>query len=503
MALIRALFLLGWLGSACLASSSRNSSTFTGNSSVLASNECWEDHMREVGYPPNAQVCKMVTNNDTSVWNKSMASDFMWSYLNDHDERIDDWLQQMHKNATAESGKTPGDLDCSILHSENCQPPSDGDCENYNPAAFQVIQTEAVNLYSILQSMDIMGIKETLLNSLKIGELVRDFIPESDLAETKKKLSITAAVMWIVAGILAVAPVAAAVSGLAIGATAIVGSLTALEATSGFGAFAFNTFGAILAITSTSIMDASIDMGKMESELSSHLGDFFQSVSDDTAAITAKIFGGNPSHDVDLTDFVARIDPKYDSYRGSSDAVGLVSLLENGWFLEPAGTESVIQPMFEAGFTLMKAGLIGHLFNARKFYVMHFTDIDRASCMDNYDGASRFLDGEGCYILKIAGTCINHDDNAPGELRRAESKYDLISENMFRNVRDCNNNQAMDDKVYSMDTMGEMSQCFFPLNYLHNPTPHDIWNINQTIADALGLKYQHHQYDPTMCPHPY
>lgn len=37
----------------------------------------------------------------------------------------------------------------------------------------QIIQTEVVNLYSILQSMDIMSIKETLIDGLKIGELVR------------------------------------------------------------------------------------------------------------------------------------------------------------------------------------------------------------------------------------------------------------------------------------------------------------------------------------------
>lgn len=75
---------------------------------------------------------------------------------------------------------------------------------------------------------------------------------------------------------------------------------------------------------------------------------------------------------------------------------------------------------------------------------------------------------------------------------------------MFRNVRDCNNNGALMEKnVYSVDRLGELSQCFFPLNYLHNPTPRDIWNINQTIADQLGLGYQHYPYEETMCPLPY
>ncbi|KAI6092055.1 hypothetical protein F4821DRAFT_279480 [Hypoxylon rubiginosum] len=514
MALLRGLFITGWLGCACLAYPSGNSSVsvgnssdLTGNSFALTSNTCWDDHMRDVGYPPNPEVCKMITNNDTNTWNKSMASDFMWSYLNDNGGLIDDWVQQLHKNATAESGKTPGDLDCSVLYSENCQPPSDGDCENYNPAAFQIIQTEVVNLYSILQSMDIMSIKETLIDGLKIGELVRDFIPESDLAETKKEISIAAAVMWVVAGILSFAPgFAGAAGGLMEGSLAVLGTLNKLDVTSYFGAFAFNTFGAILAISSTSITDDAIDIGKMEDALSSHLGDFFQSISDKTVAITAKVFGGHPSQDIDLTDFVATIDSKYNTSRGSGDANAETddARFENGWFLEPAGTETLIQPLFEAGFELMRAGLIGYLFSARKFYVMHFTDIDEDSCLGDYEGAGRFMGDEGCYVLKIGGKCINHDDNAWGELRRIESKYNMISENMFRNVRDCNNNGALMEKnVYSVDRLGELSQCFFPLNYLHNPTPRDIWNINQTIADQLGLGYQHYPYEETMCPLPY
>lgn len=64
----------------------------------------------------------------------------------------------------------------------------------------------------------------------------------------------------------------------------------------------------------------------MEDALSSHLGDFFQSISDKTVAITAKVFGGHPSQDIDLTDFVATIDSKYNTSRGSGDAVGLMNL---------------------------------------------------------------------------------------------------------------------------------------------------------------------------------
>lgn len=106
--------------------------------------------------------------------------------------------------------------------------------------------------------------------------------------------------------------------------------------------------------------------------------------------------------------------------------------------------------------------------------------------------------------MKVSGNCINEDDNAWGELQRAEKKYNMVVENFFRNVRDCNNNpDLMENKTYTMDTMGEITECFFPLSYLHNPTPHEIWNINQTLADQLNLKYQHYPYDDTWCELPY
>lgn len=40
--------------------------------------------------------------------------------------------------------------------------------------------------------MDIAAIKEALLDGLKIGELVRDFVPESDMADTKAKIGMAA-----------------------------------------------------------------------------------------------------------------------------------------------------------------------------------------------------------------------------------------------------------------------------------------------------------------------
>ncbi|KAI1380991.1 hypothetical protein F4677DRAFT_462112 [Hypoxylon crocopeplum] len=487
MSTIRTLFAAAWLGFGAFA--------YPPDTSLVPRGDPWADHMKKLGYPSNAEVCKMVTNNDKDSWTKSKASDFFATWMIEHGNKIDDWVQQMHKNATGKSGVTPGDLDCTLLHSENCQPPGDGDCENYNPAAFQVIQTQVVNLYSILQSMDIATIKQTLLQDLKIGELIRDFVPESDLANTKKKLSIAAVVMWIVSGIFAVSGLGAP-AGLAIGSGALVGGLTTLTATAGIGGFAFNTLGAVLSITSTSLTDGAIDAGKMEDQLESKLGDFFQSVSDKNAAITAKVFGGKPQQKVDLMDFVSSIDNWYDRFRPVQDFTAIMFLLQNGWFLEQAHTLQSIQPMFSAGFSLMKVGLIGYLYNARKFYVMHYTKLDEQTCNKKYEGASRFVDG-GCFVLKIGGKCINHDDNAPTELKRAEEKYKMKLDNFFRNVRDCNNNKGLiDNKAYSMDKLGEMGKCFFPLNYLHVETPDDIYKVNQTVADQLGLKYPHYKNGP-------
>lgn len=53
--------------------------------------------------------------------------------------------------------------------------------------------------------------------------------------------------MWVVAGILSFAPgFAGAAGGLMEGSLAVLGTLNKLDVTSYFGAFAFNTFGAIL-----------------------------------------------------------------------------------------------------------------------------------------------------------------------------------------------------------------------------------------------------------------
>jgi hypothetical protein len=115
----------------------------------------WQKHMLDAGYPENQMVCEMVARRDQHTWINSRADDFYWSFMEDNNYNMgmrqiwtyqrasgdmadivtDDWVQRMNINATAGSGFTPSDIDCTMLHSESCQPPGTGDCERYNPAA--------------------------------------------------------------------------------------------------------------------------------------------------------------------------------------------------------------------------------------------------------------------------------------------------------------------------------------------------------------------------------
>ncbi|KAI1140291.1 hypothetical protein F5Y05DRAFT_377814 [Hypoxylon sp. FL0543] len=235
--------------------------------------------------------------------------------------------------------------------------------------------------------------------------------------------------------------------------------------------------------------DGAIDQTKMEDSLRSHLGDFFQAISNQNAAITAKIFGGQPRQKVNIMDFVTSIDKWYAQFKNVQDYTALMFLFQRGWYLDEAKTDQYIKPMFDAGFKLMNIGLIGYLFNARHFYVMHFSKMDQKTCNSKFQGASRFLDG-GCFVLKEGGKCMMSGDNAGTELKKAESKYNMNVANFFRNVRDCNNNKdEIDHKAYTMAKIGDMGKCFFPLNYLTTDIVDNLYKINHTIADQLGLKY--------------
>ncbi|KAI0006547.1 hypothetical protein F4779DRAFT_620474 [Xylariaceae sp. FL0662B] len=465
----------------------------------------WAEHMKKLNYPPNDQVCKMVKNENKKVWQKSKASDYFSIWFQENGNKLNDWVQKMHKNAT-KPGVTPGDLDCTMLHSENCSPPQDRDCENYNPAAFRIIHTQVVNLYSVLQALDIAAIKQTLLNSLDIGTLIGDFTKKSQLDNRKKAISITAISMWILSGMIAITGLGAPI-GITLGSTALVGSLTAFTATTATGAFLANTAGGIMSKITTpaayglmsskhcilGIMSqvqtdkGAIDVDKLDAQLSSKLGEHFQRMSDRNAALTAKLFGGKPKQDIKLMDLASshHIDPLKLGAEMIYDF-----RFQNGDFMDQPKTENLLQPMFDAGFKYMRVGLIGFLFNVRKFYVLHFTGVDKQQCEKKFQGASRYVDND-CYVLKIGGgKKINHDDNAPTELKRAEEKYHMNVAEFFRNVRNCNNNKDLiDRKSYSTEKMGEITKCFYPLNYLKARTPDTIkGDVDHNIAKQIGVK---------------
>ncbi|KAI1081471.1 hypothetical protein F5B20DRAFT_588536 [Whalleya microplaca] len=460
----------------------------------------WADRMKKMQYPPNDKVCTMVKNREDKIWQKSKASDFFSTWFQNNGNKLSDWVQKMHKTAT-KRGITPGDLDCTVLHSENCSPPQD-DLErslNNNDKIVRVIHTQVTNLYSILQAMDISAIKQTLLDSLDIGTLISDFTKKSDLDNKKKKLSIAAVSMWILSGILAITGLGAPI-GISLGSATIVGSLTALTAGTSVGAFVANTAGGVISIMSQTRTDkGAIDVDKLDTQLSSKLGDYFEDISDRNAALTSKLFGGKPKEDINLMDFVSRVDDLYKNINPAHDWEPIMYLFQNGAFMTQPKTTDIIRPMFDAGFKFMKVGLVGFLFNVRKFYVMHFTDVDERHCKNKFDDAGRYVD-KGCYVLKIGGKCLNHDDNAPTELKRAEQKYHMNVAEFFRNVRNCNNNKEMiDNKSYSLDKLGHITNCFYPLNYLKAKTPDLLHEIDHKVADQLGLKYPKNKNQKQSC----
>ncbi|KAI2625084.1 hypothetical protein GGR54DRAFT_594836 [Hypoxylon sp. NC1633] len=477
MEIMQPLFAVAWLGLGAFA--------YPSDVSLVPRGDPWHDHMGRLGYPQNPDVCKMIGNNDPNIWTTSMASDYWSMWMADNNNDLTDWLQRMHRNATAWTNLTPGVLDCTVLHTENCQPPRDGDCQLYDPAAFHVIQTQAVNLYSLLESLDIETIKQTLITDLQIGQMIRDFIPESQLAGFKRKLTIIALFCWLAAGLVGALTLLGA-AGMAFMSEAIVGGLTQWVTTTTALTTALSTTGAIISLRYTWMTDGAIDPGKMEASLEDNLSHYFQDMSDHTASMTAKIFGGKPKTDAAIMDLVAGIDSWYEPYRGVPDSTALLYLFQDDWFITQQSASDVLIPLFQNAFKLMKLGLIGYLFLARGFYVMHYTALDEKTCQDKHEGASRFVDG-GCFVLKISGKTLGHDDNAPSELNLAESKYSMALDTFFRNVRDCNNNA--DAKAYSLDNFDDIGNCFYPQNYLFTDTLDHLWMVNHTIADQLKLKY--------------
>ncbi|KAI1382829.1 uncharacterized protein F4822DRAFT_97960 [Hypoxylon trugodes] len=464
--------------------------------SSLSRRDSWDDHMKKNGYPSNADVCKMVANADKDAWTKSKASDYFGNWFYDRKNKMDDWLQQMHKNATAHTGKTPGDIDCTILHSQNCQPLHDADCETYNPAAFAIVQTEAVNIYSILDNLDIASIKNVLLEDLKITNLINDFVAKSQLDRDKRALTNAALAQFIISGIFGAAGLAAP-AGLGIGNQALVGELKASAAGSGIGASAFTGVGGALSLASNNLKDGVIDVTKLKESVESALGDWFQMISDTTESLAAKIFGGSAKVNVKLAEFAEAVDPGLHA-NGVDDQTALLYLLQTGYFMDQQHADRAIKPLFNEGFKVMRAALIGYILQQRQFYVLSFDKLSKDKCSSDFEGASRYVDGK-CFILKRGGKnqCVNHDDNAPTEVRLMGSNYNINLENFFRNVADCNNdrNQMVDKKKWTWSNRDNYQKCFFGLVYLHTDTPsdRDLSHFdNSWVRNELGLRTPSH-----------
>ncbi|KAH9904447.1 hypothetical protein F4778DRAFT_790008 [Xylariomycetidae sp. FL2044] len=444
--------------------------------------------MKSKSFPENSKVCNMIKNTEKDTWKNSKAGEYLTQWLKDNGNKLDDWPQQIHKNATKD-GTTPGKIDCTELQSENCLAMGDGDCENYNPAAFGAIQTSIVNLYSVFQALDVRNVKETLLNNLKMSELVNDFINQSELDKQKKELSIAAVSMWLISGCFGVLGLGGA-AGWTLGSGALVGGLTKLGATSGVGGFAFNTFGGTLSLMGTTLTDGVLDPGKVEDELNKKLGEYFDQLSDHLAALTAKIFGGKPKDDVSLKDFVKRVEKEADV---DNDQEVLNYMFKDDHFMTQQKAGDLVKPTFDAGFKVMKAGLIGYLFGLRGLYVMHYTDIDEDKCKKDFDDAGRWVDND-CFVLKIGGTpgnrqCVESDDNAPTELKRMGDKYGIVVDNFFRNVRDCDNRAG--GNSYRASDLDHIGTCFYQTSYLRCNKPDELWNIhNDDVASGLNLIYR-------------
>lgn len=80
------------------------------------------------------------------------------------------------------------------------------------------------------------------------------------------------------------------------------------------------------------------------------------------------------------------------------------------------------------------------------------------------------------------------DDNAWGEVSRAEKEYSVDIPNFFRNVRDCDNNseQMQQKKEYSAADIGKMGPCFFPVAYVKADKPGSWRAADQGYTDVLS-----------------
>ncbi|CAJ2504155.1 Uu.00g115490.m01.CDS01 [Anthostomella pinea] len=469
----------------------------------------WHQHMLEAKYPKNTDVCKKMGEKGTNMWDYSKAADYMTTWFGDNDTNLVDWPQQLHLNALSGSGVTPGNIDCTTLQSVTCLAPGDDDCKNYNPAAFVVIQTEIVNLYSALQAIGIQNLKAALMDSLDMGKLIRDFITDKVLEDEKekaKKLHIAALFTFIFAGIMAIVSAGAAIVPiLPITVGAVAGSAGIVGASAGAAGGISSAVGSALRIISAvSSPDGEVDLGRLQDDLNAKLGDYFDSMDQRNNDLAGKVFGTpKPSQDIDLKDFISAIDKTTDISNVKNDADALVALFGIPSLMNLTATQDQIKPVLQSGMGMAKLPLIGYLWVVRKFYVLEYTDVNQDNCKydanakkQNFDGASRWVAGvdgakDSCFVLKIGDKKMDHDNNAPTELKVAEDEYKMDSGEMFLNVKACDNDKMLDDLSYSVTSFdfSNPSKCFYPLNYIQAESGTKIENDKyKDVAKKLGVK---------------
>ncbi|RYO86910.1 hypothetical protein DL764_008938 [Monosporascus ibericus] len=412
----------------------------------------WASYMKAKGYPSNEAVCNMIRNKENDLFSRSGGEDYYRIWMIDNGFIMDDWVQQLYLNATADAGTTTGNLGCTALDSKSCRPPQEGVCERYNPAGFHIIHTGIISMYTTLQAVDISDLGEIPLADLDLRTLATDFIwRENDWQNRDPEMSAIAPILFLLAGLLR-----------PVGEAGLVTELVATEEprVGTIGSFQLNTVARCLSLAAKSRRGGYIDISRLAHELPTEISSVFDDTNNNIAALTSKLFGGTSSQSllpIDLMEFVNIILPETEGEeRMGNEAFAPWYLLQQN-YQDWEGSANTLRGYVHNSFKYMKVGLIGHLFKLRGLYVMHFTWLERDRCQKEFDGASRYVDG-GCFVLKISGggwKHLNHHDNAPTELNLAEEKYHLNVHNFFRNVRDCNNDgRMMEHGKYGM---GELS----------------------------------------------
>ncbi|RYP68563.1 hypothetical protein DL769_005482 [Monosporascus sp. CRB-8-3] len=314
-----------------------------------------------------------------------------------------------------------------------------------------IIHTEIVNMYSALKAADISDFIGIPMADLDLRTLATDFVwKEDDWQNEVPRMPAFAPIHFILAGLLGPAGEAGLVREIAVTETQIVGTI---------GSFQLNTVAHCLKQAANNWRGGYLNLSKIADELPTELSSVFDDTKNNIEALTAKLFGGTSSKTlqrIDLMEFVNAILPATDGEERMGNEAHAPWYLLHQNYPEWEESTDTLRSYFLNSFQYMKVGLIGHLFRLKGLYVMHFAWLESDRCHNEFEGASRYIDN-GCFVLKVGGggwRHLNHDDNAPTELKLAEDKYHLHLPNFFRNVRDCNNDERM--MAHDRDAMGDL-----------------------------------------------